>query len=82
MSNKNLGSVETGNEFEGIIYNAENFPGFAYFDAEKILDSGLTEHRTYIFFNNKNLNLLHRSFEDMRFPKRHHLGLNEMSKNN
>ena len=82
MTNENSGNIETRNGFEVIIYNTVNFPEFVYFDASKKVQDGLIEHRTYLFFNNKNLNLLHRSFEDMRFPKRHHLGLNEMSKNN
>lgn len=82
MTNENLGRIGTESEFEGIIYNVENFSGFAYFDAGKETQNGLTEHRTYIYFNGKNLKLLHRSFEDTRFPNRYHPGLNEMIKKN
>ncbi|MBI2003951.1 hypothetical protein HYS72_00615 [Candidatus Pacearchaeota archaeon] len=82
MTKQNLGSIEIDDGFEGIIYNAKSFPEFAYFDAVKSLGLGLSEHRTCIYLKGEKLKVLYRSFEDTRFPNRHHSGLNEMMKKN
>ncbi|MDP3758511.1 MAG: hypothetical protein Q8Q86_02230, partial [Candidatus Daviesbacteria bacterium] len=67
LENSNILEIEDG--FKGEIYDAKIFCDFIYLDASKKVQDGLTEHRTYLYFDWGKFKLIKRGFEDKSIPK-------------